>query len=92
MKRILILSGGGCYGSFEMGLVSKLIEEDKGSWDLITGVSAGSINACYLSTISKEDEITSIKEFKNLWLNIKSKDVFTNCFFLNHTRDLNNDL
>ena len=83
MKRILILSGGGCYGSFEMGIVSKLIEQDKGGWDLITGVSAGSINACYLSTISKEDEITSIKEFKNLWLNIKSKDVFTNCFFLN---------
>lgn len=83
MKKILVLSGGGCYGAFEMGIVSKLIEQNKGSWDLITGVSAGSINACYLSSIEKDKEQENIKDFETLWTNIKNKDVYKDEFFFN---------
>ena len=83
MKRILILSGGGCYGSFEMGIVSKLIEEGKGGWDLITGVSVGSINACYLSTVEKEDEFFSLEEFKKFWINAQNDDVYKLSLFMN---------
>jgi predicted acylesterase/phospholipase RssA len=83
MTKILVLSGGGSYGSFEVGVVSNLIEKGLGGWDLITGVSAGSINACYLSTIKKEDEKENIPIFKNLWLNIKDKDIYKPDFFLN---------
>ena len=42
--KILSLSGGGVYGAFEMGIVSKLLENNK-TWDLFTGVSAGSLNS-----------------------------------------------
>jgi len=83
MKKILILSGGGVYGSFEMGIVSKLIIEGKGGWDLITGVSIGSLNACYLSTVDKHNELNSLDEFKNLWFNIKENDILTKNYFLN---------
>ena len=81
--KILVLSGGGSYGAFEVGVVSNLIEKNLGGWDLITGVSAGSINACYLSTVPKEEEKNNIEIFKNLWLNIKDKDIYKPDFFLN---------
>ena len=91
MKNILILSGGGSHGSFEMGVVSKLINDGKGSWDLITGVSAGSINGCYLSTIEKNDEINNIDIFKNLWLSINNKVVYKNEYFFNGLSLFNSD-
>ena len=83
MKKILVLSGGGALGCFEMAIVSKLISQNKGGWDLITGVSAGSINASYLSTIDKKDEINNIDVFKNLWCSITNSEVFNPELFLN---------
>lgn len=83
MKKILILSGGGVYGSFEMGIVSRLIKDNKGKWDLITGVSIGSLNACYLSTITKDNEDKEVENLKKLWLNIKEIDILTKNYFLN---------
>lgn len=79
---ILCLSGGGAYGSFELGVVSKMIEDGKGKWDLVTGVSAGSINALYLGTILPEDE-HDIPVLKTLWENTKSKDIYSYEFFMN---------
>jgi len=83
MKKILVLSGGGSIGTFEAAIVSQLISQGKGGWDLITGVSAGSINACYLSTIDKSKEIDNIDVFKNLWCSIKNSDIFNPELFLN---------
>ena len=83
MKKILVLSGGGSIGTFEAAIVSQLISQGKGGWDLITGVSAGSINACYLSTIDKSKEIDNIDVFKNLWCSITNSDVFNPELFLN---------
>ena len=83
MKRILVLSGGGSYGAFEAGIVANLIENNKGSWDFITGVSAGSLNASYLSTIDKDSEKDNIDRIKSFWFEIKNEDVFKDEFFLN---------
>ncbi len=83
MKKILVLSGGGSHGSFEMGVVSRLIQDNKGGWDLITGVSAGSINGSYLCTIDKKREKEFIKDFKVLWSNLKNKDIFEGEYFFN---------
>lgn len=80
--KILALSGGGSYGSYELGVVSKMIVNGSGGWDLVTGVSAGSINALYLSTILIEDE-KNIPELKQLWINTKSSDIYGYEFFLN---------
>ena len=79
---ILTLSGGGAYGSFEIGVASKLFEDGK-TYDLITGVSAGSINAAYLSTVKSGEEKYKSKEFKNMWLNIKDEDIYKKIYFLN---------
>ena len=83
MPNLLVLSGGGSYGAFEMGIVSRLIEDENYSWDVVTGVSAGSINASYLSTIDKNDIKNHIQEFRELWTSIKSSDIYSPDFFLN---------
>ena len=83
MKKILVLSGGGSIGTFEAAIVNQLISKGKGCWDLVTGVSAGSINAAYLSTIDKDKEIDNIDVLKNLWCDITNNDVFNPELFFN---------
>ena len=79
---VLTLSGGGAYGSFEAGVISKLFESDS-TYDIITGVSAGSLNTAYLGSIKSGEEKYHTLEFKNLWTSIKSKDILHKVYFLN---------
>ena len=95
--KVLSLSGGGAYGSFEMGIASTLMEKYGGNWDLLTGVSAGSINTAYLSTIPKGEEKLFIEEYKKLWLNTNNNDLYSYVFFTNgkslyNTKPLKNSL
>ena len=79
---VLTLSGGGAYGSFEAGVISKLFESGS-TYDIITGVSAGSLNTAYLGSIKSGEEKYHTLEFKNLWTSIKSKDILHKVYFLN---------
>ena len=58
--RALAMSGGGAYGAYEAGALWGLIQnsEDKSGfkYDVVTGVSAGSINALAVSLFSPGDE------------------------------------
>ena len=80
---VLTLSGGGVFASFEMGLLSNIFENEHPNYDVITGVSAGSLNTAYLSLIQSGNEYKHVEEFKNLWINLKDKDIYSNVFFLN---------
>jgi predicted patatin/cPLA2 family phospholipase len=79
---VLTLSGGGAYGSFEAGVYSKLFETGS-TYDIITGVSAGSLNTAYLSSIQSGNEKYHITEFKNIWTSIKTNDILHKVYFLN---------
>lgn len=91
MRKILVLSGGGSFGCFEMAVVSALILQGKGSWDMVTGVSAGSFNASFLSCIEKEKEMENIPLFKKLWCDIKNSVVFQKEYFFNGLSLYNSD-
>jgi predicted patatin/cPLA2 family phospholipase len=80
--KVLTLSGGGAYGSFEAGVYSKLFETGS-TYDIITGVSAGSLNTAYLSSIQSGNEKYHISEFKNIWTSIKTNDILHKVYFLN---------
>jgi len=62
--RALAMSGGGSKGSFEAGVMWGLVQNDpepsKYEWDVVTGVSAGSLNAAIVTgfEIGKEKEMT----------------------------------
>ena len=48
----------------------------------MTGVSTGSINALYISTIDESDITKYENRFKTLWTSIKNKDIYElNLFF-----------
>jgi predicted patatin/cPLA2 family phospholipase len=81
--KVLSLSGGGSLGAFEIGVASTLMEKSGGNWDIITGVSAGSINVAYLSTITKGEEKLFIDDYKKLWLSTSNNQVYSSVYFLN---------
>jgi len=59
----LSFSGGGSFGAVEIGILKRLQELENKEFDLYTGISAGALNAGYLSY------------YKNLNLGIKSAEL-----------------
>ncbi|MHB1952217.1 MAG: patatin-like phospholipase family protein [Sulfobacillus sp.] len=82
--RVLILGGGGSRGIYEVGVISQILEKNPGiSWDLITGVSAGSLNAVMLA--SQKDLTIAASMLADMWLNITTDQVYAKYLFpINH--------
>src|SRR5680860_469067 len=73
--KILSLSGGGAHGSFQVGVLNKLHDEKK-TWDVITGVSAGSLNTMMLGLFEKNNQNKGMDLIKSVWTNITQSDVY----------------
>lgn len=77
---VLSMSGGGSYGAIEVGILKDLV--NKGTIQetphIITGISAGGLNAGYLSFF--RDNITEFREgverLSKLWNDMKTDDVY----------------
>ncbi len=79
---VLALSGGGVYGAFECGIIANLFERNY-TYDIISGISAGSINTMYLASIPKGEEKYLSNEFKSLWTSFTNEEVYSAVYFLN---------
>jgi NTE family protein len=82
----LSLSGGGSFGAVEIGILKRIIETDAKSYDLYTGISAGALNAGFLSYFSNLK--TGIKAAEKMYANIHNLliynlDPFTGVSLLN---------
>jgi len=79
--RALALSGGGSKGAYEaavyVGLVNNLPVEEV-SYDVITGVSAGSLNTLGLSVFEPSDVVNSSDFIFALWNSISDYTVYKN--------------
>ncbi len=73
--RILVLSGGGAHGSFQAGVIKNLHEKGI-TWDIITGVSAGSFNAAMLAAFPSNNQSLGIKLMESLWFNITANNIY----------------
>lgn len=73
--KILSLSGGGAHGAFQGGVLNMLHEEGK-TWDVISGISSGSLNSMMLGVFNKSDQTMGMKLVKHMWNNISQKDVY----------------
>ena len=72
---ILVLSGGGAHGSFQAGVINQM--HDKGiSWDIITGVSVGSLNSIGLALFSPKEQGAAVDMLKQIWHNLTREDVY----------------
>eukprot|EP00742_Colponemidia_sp_Colp-10_P001322 GILJ01001424.1.p1 GENE.GILJ01001424.1~~GILJ01001424.1.p1 ORF type:complete len:344 (-),score=68.19 GILJ01001424.1:81-1112(-) len=72
-------SGGGTKGAYEAGvirgLVDKLAAEDR-TWDVVTGISVGSINAAASALFAVGDEENMADYLIQTWSEIKKSDVY----------------
>ena len=77
-KLAIVLNGGGARGSYQAGALRALyeiIKKDQNLFDIITGNSAGAINAIFLANNAR-DWGDSTSYLLDLWKRIKPEDVF----------------
>ena len=75
----LALSGGGSNGAWDMGVLYGLLHNGKPEdfrYDVVTGISAGSINAIQLMGYEIGDELKATEIGSDLWKNLKTSDVW----------------
>jgi predicted patatin/cPLA2 family phospholipase len=70
----LSFSGGGAFGAVELGILKKIRESYPIKYERYTGVSAGSLNAGFLSHYANIND--GIKDAEHLYSTIKNKDVY----------------
>jgi predicted patatin/cPLA2 family phospholipase len=70
----LSFSGGGSFGAVEIGLLKRLTELDPKQYDLYTGISAGALNAGFMSYF--DDLQLGIKTADNLYSTLRNRMVY----------------
>ena len=70
----LSFSGGGSFGAVEIGIIKKLMERQIINFDLYTGISAGALNAGFLSYYKNIDE--GINKAENIYKTINNRMVY----------------
>ena len=77
----LVLSGGGANGAWEMGVLWGLLNygnPDDFRYDVVSGISAGSINTLLLASTEIGDEKAAAQMGSDLLKNLKTSDVWQN--------------
>lgn len=70
----LAFSGGGSFGAVEIGILKRINQIEKKKYDIYTGISAGGLNAGFLSYY--KDLLFGIKNAEILYSTIKNKMVY----------------
>lgn len=78
--RGLILAGGGARGAYQVGALKHILFDLETTFDVLAGVSVGALNAAVLAQFNKGKEKEAYLTLENIWLTVKSKDVFKNHF------------
>ena len=73
----LSFSGGGSFGAVEIGIIKRVVELERKKYDIYTGISAGGLNAGFLSYF--HDLSVGIKEADILYSNLKNKMIYEVC-------------
>jgi len=71
--RILSMSGGGSHGAFEAGVVEHLVLQNN-TWDVLAGVSAGSLNAAFISRY--HSIYNASQSLRDIWYKLDNSDVY----------------
>ena len=73
------MSGGGNNGAWEAGVLWGLLhygDAEKYKYDVVTGVSIGSVNAAGLALWKIGDELKGTEWLSDTWKNLRSDDVY----------------
>ena len=75
--RVLAMRGGGSKGAYEVGslrAMAHMLDPIDIAYDVVEGVSIGSINAAFYATYERGDEKAAIDKMEKLWLSLPVKD------------------
>jgi NTE family protein len=70
----LSFSGGGAFGAVEIGILKKVNELNNKKYDLYTGISAGALNAAFLSYY--DDIEVGIKTAESIYKSINNRSIY----------------
>lgn len=89
----LVLGGGGARGAYEAGVLYGLLhntnDTSKYAYDVVSGVSAGSINGAALSIFEPGDEFNALDVLSTVWQVLTTDDIFKNWWPLGIVQGLN---
>ncbi len=72
----VVLSGGGARAAYQVGVLMAIARRRPNlHFPIITGVSAGAINAAFLAT-SRADTLETVRSLAHLWSNLETGNVF----------------
>ena len=77
--RAVALSGGGSNGAWEMGVLWGFVnygDPADFTYDVVTGISAGSINALEMMGYPVGEEVQAFQDGSDLWHNLHTSDVW----------------
>ena len=77
--RALVLSGGGSNGAWEAGVIYGMIKNGNKKdfeWDVLSGVSAGSINSMILAGYPIGQEEQMAEYLSDTWAGLKNSDIW----------------
>lgn len=69
--RALVLSGGGSHGAYQVGVLKRLIGEYGRQYDIVAGVSVGSINAVQIAQFEPIAQPIAVQQLEAFWNDIK---------------------
>lgn len=78
---VLALSGGGSFGAVQMGVLDALIRSGiaPDTYDIITGISAGGLNAAFLSYSANVS--AALLQIRDIYANLTTAQIYTNDIF-----------
>jgi NTE family protein len=78
---VLALSGGGSFGAVQMGVLEALIGSSVAPdrYDIITGISAGGLNAAFLSYSTNVS--AALPQIRDIYANLTTAQIYTNDMF-----------
>src|SRR5689334_8055286 len=81
-NRAVVMSGGGSKGAFQVGALDYLIQDQGMDFQVIAGVSTGSLNSVILSQASSFEELRRYhQQLKEIWFGIQSDgDIYSKRF------------
>jgi predicted acylesterase/phospholipase RssA len=78
---VLALSGGGAFGAVQMGVLDGLINTAGAppAYDIVTGISAGGLNAGFLSYYTRAAD--ALPQIYNIFANLTTSQIYTSDIF-----------
>lgn len=77
----VILSGGGAYGAYEVGVMKALFNGQSAATgylpldaEIFTGTSVGALNAAFMTMQPEETSSSTVRDLENIWVNDLSEN------------------